>query len=142
MGEQRGEREREFALALEGTGQPLKSSSNLEAFSEYHGYPFGISSQRQTTERRAANSLMGKHYGARHCEPLGSNRRPRQSKLFPRKRNRLFLLEDNGPRLYRVIRISVIHIYEDAIARGIKINGREGLIRAYTHTRCKVSRLS
>lgn len=32
----------------------------------------------------------------------------------------------------REVRISVIHIYEDAIARGIKINGREGLIRAYT----------
>lgn len=30
-------------------------------------------SQRQTTERRAANSLMGKHYGARHCEPFGPN---------------------------------------------------------------------
>jgi len=38
-----GGRIRRTLSALEGTGQPFKSSSNPEAFSEYYGYPFGTS---------------------------------------------------------------------------------------------------
>lgn len=61
-----GGRIRRTLSALEGTGQPFKSSSNPKAFSEYHGYSFGTSPKQQPAERRTANlSLMGKHDGAR-----------------------------------------------------------------------------
>lgn len=56
------------------------------------------------------------------------------SELFPRKWNRLFFslrTTDRGLCRERYA-FPHIHIYKDTIERGIKINGREVLIRAYT----------
>lgn len=62
---ERGRIRRTLSEALEDTGQPLKSSSNPEAFSEYDGYSFGTSPGCRLPNGERWVSLMGKHNGIR-----------------------------------------------------------------------------
>lgn len=128
---------REFVVpsrALEGTGQPFKSSLKPRSFLWISRFTHSV--HLQAADCRMAELSYGKaRRVARRVEPIVSDRTiatiAESTGLFPRSRNRLFFLR--GQRIAdREIRISVIHIYEDAIARGIKINGRVGLIRACT----------
>lgn len=126
-----GERIHRALSALEGTGQPFKSSLNPEAFSEYHGLPIRYISWRQTAEWRAL--LREKHDASLVESPL--LRAIEQSESTRRdytQGNETDYFSSRTMGFARETRISVIHIYEDAIARGIKINGRAGLIRACT----------